>query len=191
MTVSSVSTSGFVYIAPSDEVSRMVDCVASKLDLCPEDKQKHINKIDLAIKECVVPHLNHFSKNTVSLIRAGDAPHITLFMIISAYAEGKKIEAPIPEFVEALFSDEEMREIERVRELIRRGEVSSFVMEAGAEHNVESFWNCSGLEIDSSAEDISAVFLPPGLRPVKGHRETTFEGGDGIAAYRNKKKKAP
>ncbi len=165
MTVSSVSASGLVHCGRSHETSKMVDCVASKLKLSPEHKKKYIDEIDLAVNECVVPHLNHFSKETVSLIRAGGAPHISLFMIINAYVDGKKINDTIPEFVAALFSDKGMRAIERGRKLIQEGRSSPWEWKVWAECDLESFKDWTGLEVISPKEEIAAVFIPPDRRP--------------------------
>ncbi len=173
MAIPSVSPSGFVYSDPSDETSAMVDCVFSKLDLKPEDKTKYLDEICRDVNECVIPHLNYFSNSAASLIRAGKAPHIPLFMIIFCYVAGEKTRDPLPEYVVNLFDRRELDGIEYDRELIRGGEPSPFSLEAGADRHMDSFCRWSGLETISSKEEISAFFLRFELRPVKPHREKT------------------
>ncbi len=173
MTISSVSTSCSVYSGSYDGISPIEENVFYKLRLRAEKNEKYFNEVCQAVKECVVPHLGHFSKNGASLIMRGRAPAVPLFMIVASYLGGEKINDQLPEFVADLFNDKEKREIEHDRKLIRWGQASSFLLKDGVERTLESFYAWSRLNTRSSTEQISAVFLRSDLRPIES--QTTFE----------------
>ncbi len=173
MTIPSVSASRSVRGGRPDQASVIVEGVLSKLELGSEKKQKHTNEIHLAVKECVIPHLSHFSKKGIDLISTGNVPAVPLFMIMASYLGGEKKEARLPEFIADLFDTKEIKDIKHDRELVQGGEASSFTLKDGVGRSLGSFYEWSKLSGHSSKEQISAVFLRPDLRPVKSDRETT------------------
>ncbi len=176
MTVPSVGASHFVHCCGIDGISEMVDYVVSKLNLKPEDKQKYRNEICREIVESVNPALSHFSTDAASAIRAGEATHILLFLIIASYAGGNKIKDSFPEFIADLFKNEDKVEIEEDRKLIQEvgySRFSFFSLEGGGELSLESFHDWTGLSVKSSNEEIAAAFLRHNLRPVRRPKEGT------------------
>ncbi len=154
MAVSPVLACGVVYSGLSDETSKMVDSVVSKLNIRQADKKKYIDEINLAVNECVVPDLNHFSENAACAIRAGEAPQIPLFMIMASYVFGKKIKTSLPRFIKNFFDKREIDGIEHHRKLLRESETLPFSFEDGFKRSLESFYDWSGLDPRSSKDQI-------------------------------------